>query len=123
MALLKVKEKEKKVIEPFDYAKVRGNIITWAQDNGFLVLNAAGLRVDTDLLLVRSVTREVKITINSLNPYSRHEEQTFQQVFWVCIGAPEEIIEPDTDEKYTKNQSALIMVSSLDQLKSRINDF
>lgn len=123
MALFRKKETETSPAIAFNFDVAISEIKNWAEKQGYLALDSFMLRPNTDLIFIRSVKREVKITINSLNPYSRHEEQEFQQVFWICIAGPDEIVNVITDELSVNNQTAFIIVSSLDQLKRRLEDF
>lgn len=127
MAVLKRTKVNVENHEPFDSSKVYKEIENWASGLGYLVKEGYPISpFDFDMLIIRSVEREVKITINSLNPYSRHEIQKLQQVFWVIIeeeGKTVKIEETDESRELRENnQTATLIVSNLDQLKRRMKE-
>ncbi len=83
-----------KHITPFDKQRIINELVTNIHEkfpDYYLLINPDSNK-GYDLLIIASVTKEVKITINSLNPHSRHEEQRLQHVIAISVVDPNEEI-------------------------------
>lgn len=102
MGLLKNIKLEKELV--FDKEEVKNSVIEMIELDfpNYLVISQDHPLGWYDILLTKNITREIKISIASLNPYSKHEHQTFQELIAIKIAPSSEEIAPDSFEKIMK---------------------
>lgn len=112
--------KSKDTIQPVDKGIIINDIIHDCPAEWQII---EGNDVSYDLLIIRTVSKEVKITINALNPHTRHEDMDLQQVFAVTIANKASM---GNEEDFVDTRgwtTAHIVTSSVDKLLRRIKEY
>ena len=109
---------KKKVIKnPIDKQEVCLDILDYLKHDFNCYLISTSDREELyDFAITRNVTRDVSISINH---HSRTETQNLQQVFLIKVADEEDSLKNPPDN-LLMHISAFIVVSSLDQLKYRL---
>ena len=82
---------------PFNKQQVIEDIINLIEEHhpAYYIENMSNYHAAWDLLIIRTIIREVKITIgNAVSPHTRTEQQAFQQVYAISVIDPQEYISP-----------------------------
>lgn len=107
---------------PFDKHKIAQAVITLIREEfpAWKVISSKDEDDGYDLLLIRNLTIQRMIRINSLNPFEKEEEQIIQQVVAISFVDPLEELNKEvfkTTEGWTKSH---LIISDITSLRRRL---
>ncbi len=112
----------KKTVVVFDKAKVIQDIVDAVKDTHptYHMLEDLEGEDGWNILIIRNVTRDVKITLGLVNVHERQENQVLQQVFAVSVLDPELEFDKSLAEATEKWTTMHLVVSDTDAVLRRL---